>query len=92
MPPGNRPFQPRSEYVVSESLSLANIPAEEVRAIRPSLPPVPPPDLAHRLPVTIEEVVLGDERGVQPRELSRNSVGTFHTPRSRLPIATDPLR
>lgn len=53
----NKPFQPSNEFVASEGLALALIPAEEIAAIRPRQPMwLFPPDLVHAPQPTVEDV------------------------------------
>lgn len=74
----NRPFQPSSEYAVTEALALAMIPADEVRGIRPRLPRVPNPETPHPPVFSIYEAM-----GTAPPDRSWAKTGPRGTPVGR---------
>lgn len=55
-------FEPRGESAVSDQIALAMLPADRIAAIRPPLPPIPPPDLPKFDPPTVTDIV-GVPRG-----------------------------
>lgn len=60
LPPAyNKPGQLRQEYLVSQALEVASIPADEIRKLRPQVPQqlMPPRYGYDQTPLTIEDVL-----------------------------------
>jgi hypothetical protein len=58
----DRPWAGRESFITSEAMRLADVPAEEIRKIRPIVPQQLFPDISgyDRTPLTIDEVLSTD--------------------------------
>ena len=76
-----RPFQSRTEYIVSEAMRLMSIPAEQIRQIRPPMliDPFPPIMGYDDTPLTIGEVLDTDRWAPTQRSWMSGSVKPRHS-------------